>query len=595
MTAGLHLALIGNCCVSALLDPAAQLVWGCFPRFDGDPVFHALLGAPTDDRDAGVFAVDLDGLTETRQEYEPNTAVVRTRLISPAGAVEVTDFAPRFKWRDRSFRPQMLVRRVKPLWGSPRIRIRLKPRSNYGADRFVTARGSNHVRFVSDSLSLRLTTDAPIDYIASSTWFILTAPVAFLFGIDEAPSEGVSETAADFEARTLSYWREWVQRLAVPFEWQDAVIRAAITLKLCSYEPTGAIVAALTTSLPEAPDSGRNWDYRYCWLRDAFFVVRALNSLSAIRTMELHYRWLMNIVAAAEHDAIQPVYGVALEPTLTERIAPALPGLNGMGPVRVGNRAYEQPQHDTYGHIILAAAPAFFDQRLLMGIGEADFVRLEGVGEHAYRLYDCPDAGIWEYRTRQRVHTSSAVLCWAGCDRLARIARRVGRPDRAGLWEDRAEEVRRTTLARSWSEERQAFVESFEGRHLDASVLLMSEVGMIAADDPRFVSTVDKLERSLARGALMMRYEEPDDFGPPHTAFNVCAFWRIAALARMGRKDEAREHFQELLSYRNPLGLMSEDTAIATGTAWGNFPQTYSMAGIINAAMGLSVKWEEMV
>lgn len=591
----LDLAMIGNCAISALIDAHARIVWSCFPRLDGDPVFHALLGAPDSNPEAGVFEIQLEGLVATTQEYVANTAILRTVLESPDGAIEIVDFAPRFKWRERSFRPQTLVRRIRPLRGSPRIRVVVTPGFDCGRAPHSLASGSNHMRFIGPDMTLRLTTDGPIDYLSSRTPFIVDAPINLIFGPDETLEGGVAETARDFEERTLDYWRTWVHRLALPLEWQDAVIRAAITLKLCSFEATGAIVAAVTSSIPEAPGSGRNWDYRFCWIRDAFFVVRALNSLAAVRTLELYFRWMMNVVAGSKGGHIQPVYGIGLETALDEQVIPELPGYRGSGPVRVGNQAYMQMQHDTYGNVILGASQAFFDKRLFMSAGVEEFERLEAVGEQAWLLHDKPDAGIWELRTRIRPHTSSAIMSWAGCDRLAKVAAHLGLSDRARLWRERADAVKTAILTRSWSEERKSFVESFEGRHLDASVLLMGEVGLLQPQDPRFIATVEALERTLARGPFMMRYEEADDFGAPETSFNVCAFWRVDALARIGRKEEAREIFEALLAARNPLGLMSEDTDAATGEAWGNFPQTYSMVGIINGAMRLSKPWESML
>ncbi len=588
----LDLGMIGNCAISALIDARGRIVWACFPRLDGDPVFHGLLGAPDGDPESGIFEIVLEGLTASSQAYVPNSAILRTVLESADGAIEITDFAPRFKWRERSFRPQTLVRRIRPLRGSPRIRVVIRPGFDCGRAPRAMSQGSNHLRFTGPDMTLRLTTDGPTDYLASGTPFILDEPLNLILGPDETLEGGVAETARDFEERTLDYWRTWVHRLALPLEWQDAVIRAAITLKLCSYEATGAIVAAVTSSIPEAPGSGRNWDYRFCWIRDAFFVVRALNSLAAVRTMELYFRWMMNVVAGSKGGLIQPVYGIGLETQLEERIIPELPGYGGNGPVRIGNQAYLQMQHDTYGNIILGAAPAFFDKRLFMSAGVEEFERLEAVGEQAWLLHDKPDAGIWELRTRMRPHTSSAIMSWAGCDRLAKVAAHLGLGERATLWRERADTVKAAVLGRSWSEERKAFVESFEGRHLDASVLLMGEVGMLEPRDPRFIATVEALEKTLARGPFMMRYEEADDFGAPETAFNVCAFWRVDALARIGRHEEAREIFEALLASRNPLGLMSEDTDAVTGVAWGNFPQTYSMVGIINGAMRLSKPWE---
>lgn len=587
--------MIGNCAVAAMIDPRGAINWFCLPRFDGDPVFHSLLGSGTDKPDDGSFVIELDGLHKTEQTYEENTAVMRTVLHGESGSVEVIDFCPRFEARGRNFRPQMLVRKIRPLDGWPRIRVKLRPRFEWGQRAPEITRGSNHVRFVGPAQVIRLTTDAPIDHVLDERMINLDRPMTFILGPDESLTNSPLEIGQEFHDKTLKYWRRWVQRLAVPLDWQDAVIRAAITLKLCNYEPTGGIVAAMTTSLPEAPHSGRNWDYRYCWVRDAFFTVRALNSLAATRTMENYFQWLMNLVADTKGGHIQPVLGVGLETDLTEYEATALEGFRGMGPVRVGNQAFEHFQHDTYGNVILGAAPAFFDRRLSMNTGREAFESLEPLGEQAWALHDQPDAGIWELRTRARIHTSSSLMCWAACDRLFKIARHLGIGDRADYWLERATLIRNKILDNAWSEKRNAFAESFGGSTLDASVLLMAEVGFLPPDDPRFISTVEALSGSLGKGPFMLRYEEADDFGVPEVGFNVCAFWRVDALARIGRFDEAREHFEGLLAVRNHLGLMSEDSAFDTGEGWGNFPQTYSMVGIINGAMRLSRRWEAEV
>jgi GH15 family glucan-1,4-alpha-glucosidase len=591
----LDLGLIGNCAISALIDREARIVWCCLPRFDGDPIFHALLGDPADAPDSGVFSVDVENPCGTDQIYLQNTAVLKTTLRGETGSIEITDFCPRFYSHNRTFRPQMLIRRIVPIEGNPRVKIRVRPGFGYGAKSPTVTHGSNHIRFVGDKFTIRLTTDAPIDYLLDEVAFKVNEPIHLVLGPDETLQQSPAEVTETFLANTTNYWRSWAHRLAVPLEWQEAVVRAAITLKVCSYEPTGAIVAAMTTSIPEAPNSARNWDYRYCWVRDAFFVVRALNSLSAVRTLENYFRWIMNIVDDVHAGHIQPVFGLALERKLTERTIDHLPGYRGMGPVRVGNQAHEHFQHDTYGNLVLAATPAFFDTRLFMAPGPTEFSKLEAIGERAFQLYDKPDAGIWELRSRARVHTSSSLMCWAACDRLAKIADHLGETERVRLWTTRSETIREAILTRAWSNDRHAFVESFEGSKLDASVLLMGEVGFVGPDDPRFIATVDRIQEVLGSGPHLLRYEDADDFGRPETAFNVCAFWHVDALARIGRRGEAREKFEELLRARNHLGLMSEDTDPRNGEAWGNFPQTYSMVGIINGAMRLSRPWETIV
>jgi GH15 family glucan-1,4-alpha-glucosidase len=455
----LELGVIGNCVVAALIDRDACVVWYCLPRFDGDPVFHTLLGAPRDAPDAGMFAIELEEHVQSTQRYVANTVVLETELHGKHGSIRVTDFIPRFLWRDRIFHPQTLVRRLTPISGSPRIRIRVRPRFEFGATAPVLTYGSHHIRYVGPNTTLRLTTNAPVDFIRDETFFNLREPLECILGPDETLSEGIAQTAANFEERTRSYWRHWVHRLAIPFEWQGAVIRAALTLKLCTYEPTGAIVAALTTSIPEGPGTQRNWDYRFCWVRDAYFVVRALNRLAAVRKMENYFRWLMNIVTSLNDNNIQPVYGVGLEADLHERIATALPGYRGMGPVRIGNQAHQHLQHDSYGSVILGVAQAFLDQRLLSPPNRSDFLRLEDMGRKALQLYDKPDAGMWEFRTRARIHTTSSLMCWAAADRLARIAEYIGETERASDWSTGAERIKKVILERAWSQKREAFVD----------------------------------------------------------------------------------------------------------------------------------------
>lgn len=593
MASNLSLGVVGNCAFSALIDGRGQVVWCCLPRFDGDPVFHALLGG---EEGEGTFGIEIEHLEKSLQYYEPNTAVLRTELWDRHGqGLLITDFAPRFQSRGRYFRPTMLVRRVRALKGTPRIRVRLRPRFHWGSSAPVITSGSNHIRYVGDQQTLRLQTDAPLSHVQSCQPFLLTRELNFLLGPDETLEGGIGDTARHFEQETIGYWRGWSQRLALPLEWQDAVIRAAITLKLSTFEDTGAIIAAMTTSIPEAPDTQRNWDYRYCWLRDAFFVVRALNSLAEVGTMEDYLSWLTNVVEGSNGGHVQPLFGIGLEKDLPERVCDNLPGYRGMGPVRVGNQAYEHFQHDVYGNIVLGAAQAFHDRRLLHPAGLPEFQRLEAAGEQAVRVFDQPDAGMWELRTRARVHTSSALMCWAACDRLAKIAATLQQTSRAAYWQQHARAMRERILREAWSEERQAFAESFGGRDLDASVLLMAEVGFIEPTDPRFIATLDALEKHLCDGPYMRRYEAPDDFGKPETAFNICTFWRIDALARVGRVEEARAIFETMLRARNPLGLLSEDTHAQTGEMWGNYPQTYSMVGIINAAVRLSAAWDTVI
>jgi GH15 family glucan-1,4-alpha-glucosidase len=402
----------------------------------------------------------------------------------------------------------------------------------------------------------------------------------------------ISSLAREFHDQTRDYWLDWVRNLNVPYEWQEAVIRAAITLQLCSFEETGAIVAALTTSIPEAPQTERNWDYRYCWIRDAFFTVHALNRVGATSTMERFIEYVTNVIALERSPVLKPAYAILPEMQLEEQLAPDLKGYRGHGPVRIGNAAVHQVQHDVYGSVLLAASQMFFDERLPNKGDAALFAMLEPLGTCAFTQALTPDAGIWEYRSRNNIHTHSAAMCWVACDRLARIAAKLGLAGRAAHWRESADQLRETILTRAWNAELNCFTGSLNTDEIDASVLLLHELGIIAASDPRFVATVEKVGQHLARNGHLLRYALPDDLGAPSAAFTICTFWYVDALAAIGRHDDARRIFETLLARRNHVGLLSEDIDPATGELWGNFPQTYSMVGIIVAAMRLSKGWE---
>jgi GH15 family glucan-1,4-alpha-glucosidase len=625
LSQSLDLFAIGNCAASALIDRAGRYVWACVPRVDGDPFFSALLGAdPAAENAQGLWAVDVEGAVDCRQGYLRNTPILRTEIqTTEGGSVEIIDFCPRYRQFGRQYRPLAFVRIVRPLAGAPRVRIRLKPTVNYGEKPAYVTAGSNHMRFVGEAATLRLTTDAPVSHIVEERTFRLEEPIAMFLGPDEAVDADVSVVCSRMLKETTDYWRGWVRTLSVPLEWQAAVIRAAITLKLCAYEETGAIVAALTTSIPEhSADSGqgRNWDYRYCWLRDAYYVVQALNRLGAADMLENYLVYLRNLVDVAGRGEsqpiygadgaqplpglgpshlvdrskaghIQPVYGVGLEPVLTEWIAPHLPGYRGMGPVRIGNQAHEHLQHDVYGQIVLSAVQAFFDERLLRPATVDDFRALEPIGERAFELHDKPDASLWEFRGREAVHTYSSVMCWAACDRLANAAAKLGLDDRAAYWTERAAAVRLTIETRAWNDTEARFAATFGGDELDASLLQLIDVRFVTPDDPRMQATMAAVEKGLRRGPYMLRYALPDDFGLPKTAFNFCTFWLIEALHLSGRTDEARKLFEEMLDRRTAAGLLSEDITFDGGELWGNYPQTYSLVGLINCAMLLSKPW----
>jgi GH15 family glucan-1,4-alpha-glucosidase len=592
----LDLAVIGNCQVAALIDRRGRIVWMCLPKPDADPVFCALLRRDGGDSVSGVFAIDLQKMAEARRTYVRNTAIVETTLSDARGnSLRITDFCPRFRSHGRNFRPSCVVRLVEPTAGRPIVNVRLRPRCDNGANDPQRVAGSHSIRFLSPTLNYRVTTNSSLSPLLDETAFVLETPLAFILAPDETIEETPLTLARTWLEETRNYWHEWIRGLAVPFDWQEAVIRSAITLKLCTYEDTGAVLAALTTSIPEMANSVRNWDYRFCWLRDSFFVILALNHLGATNTMQGYLRYLDNIVARNPGGELQPLYGITGESHIEERIIETLDGYRGMGPVRVGNLAYEQIQHDVYGAVVLAARQLFFDHRLTNRGDAATFARAEVLGERAMKMFAVPDAGPWEFRGIERVHTFSAVMCWAACDRLSRIAVQLKISDRAAFWRASADSMRAEILARAWSDDKQTFTSAFDGEDVDATALLLSDLGLVEGSDSRFVSTLNAIERELVRGDLVFRYIHADDFGIPSNTFTMCSFWYVNALAAVGRVDEARVIFEKLLLRRNSAGLLSEDIDPVSGEQWGNFPQTYSMVGIITCATRLSRSWEEML
>jgi GH15 family glucan-1,4-alpha-glucosidase len=418
----------------------------------------------------------------------------------------------------------------------------------------------------------------------------LRQTVTLMFGNTDQIKSEVTSTGTQLLEWTTAHWRSWTRALKAPPTWRDAVVRAAITLELNVYEPTGAIIASATTSIPEAPNSGRNWDYRYCWPRDACFVVNALGRLREFRTTERYLRFLLDRAASTGDARLFPIYAIDGGQIPEERVAECLPGYRGMGPVRIGNKASEQQQNDIYGEAVLTAEPLFGHSLASRAGDEALFARLEPFGEQAVRLYEVPDAGLWELRGVERVHTFSSMMCWVACDRLATYASRLDLADRSKYWRLRAATIHDVISRRSWNARLNAFTATMDGESLDASLLLMPRLGFIGADDPRFAGTVAAIEAQLKHRDFIYRYVEQDHFGHPENAFLVCTFWYIEALAAMGggRRDEALALFEKVLSTRNRHGLLAEDLDPRTLEQWGNFPQTYCMAGVIDCAVALS-------
>jgi GH15 family glucan-1,4-alpha-glucosidase len=583
------LGLVGNCQFSALVERSGEVVWCCLPRFDSDPVFSTLL----DHSCGGRFLVGPGEGGAGQQRYLDNTNVLETRFASPSGAFRVLDFAPRFVQHDRIFRPTQLFRMLEPLSGTPRVRGECEPRRGWSKAAPTVLQGSNHLRFDGFASPLRLTTDIPLSYLTGRP-FALTGKRYLALAWGAPIEEPLAPLCERFLGETQRYWQRWVKHCEIPPLYQSEVIRSALALKLHCYEDTGAIVASMTTSIPEAAGSGRTWDYRYCWLRDAYYVLGAFRLLGHFEEREHFIQYLLNVAASVPDLRLAPLYRVDGTSDLEERVLPEWPGFQGNGPVRIGNSAALHLQNDIFGEMVLALAPIFLDERFSAERSPSALALLEGLARRAVSVAGTPDAGIWEYRTEWKPQTFSSLMCWAAADRMSRIAARHA-PALAAEFADAAALIRSEILSSAWNPELGAFTGTYGGQDLDAALLQMAALRLLEMEDPRLASTIEAIRRSLSQEGWLFRYRLDDGFGSPRVAFIVCTFWLAEALAIVGRKQEAKAVLDHVQAALSPLGLLSEDYATRDLSMWGNFPQAYSHVGLIHAAFAASPRWGEVL
>jgi len=572
-------AAVGNGRVLALVSPTSAIDWLCLPRMDSPSVFARLL----DTKKGGTFRI-LGAQGELRGEldYIPRTNVARTRFADSSGEWEVYDFAPRLSMsEDEVYTPAELVRYVVPLSGNPTVVIDFDPRPDYARFEPSFRHDALGVRVSNGQRQLRLQSNVPAATILERQPHRLERPAYFVVTMTDEPVYRDVDTVKQHLDRTIRGWQVWSKACALPTFAAEAVLRSALCLKLHIAEHSGAVIAASTTSVPEELHSPRTWDYRYCWLRDAAFVVDALRRLSYLRESERFIEFLARILGTGP---LQPVYGIDGERALPEHFLEHLAGFGGNGHVRIGNAAAEQRQNDLMGELVLSLGAALDDPRLSVANHEAIFALVTSLVEEAILAAPDPDTGIWEYRTQLRHHTFSRAMCWAAMYRGATLARRFGRPDLSDRWLHAAERERAVVLERGYSSTGGYFTQALDGQYADASLLLLPILGLLPATDPRMVSTVAAYERLLVRNGLMLRYAHADDLGVPSSAFSICTFWWAELLALQGRVEDAEGVFERMMSHANPLSLFSEVIDPATGTLLGNFPQAYTHVGLIHAA-----------
>ncbi len=577
------LGLIGNCSYAALVDTRACVRWMCWPRFDSSFIFGGLL----DEQKGGEFSISpsVDDF-QSSQTYVDNTNVLVTRFEVADGVFEVIDFAPRFLMYERYHRPLMMFRKVRRISGYPRIKVKCRPVGDYGEWTPEVHLGSHHIRYSGLAEPVRLTTNASLTFVREEKDFTLNQDLYFVLSWGY-PLEGPLErTVEDYLQRTIHYWQQWVERCTLPRSYQKEVIRSALALKLHQFEDTGGVIASCTTSLPEIEGEGRNWDYRFCWLRDAYYTISAFHSLGHFAEMERYSNFIENLGVHTK-ERLQPVYRIDGGAQMTEIEIP-LAGYLGHQPVRVGNEAADQIQHDAYGQSLLAIVSLYTDARMTNRSARGSARDLDVLLRRIETTLEEPDNGIWEFRGKRSLHTYSLLFHWAGgvaCQKAASELNLRELADRAAQVRARAEDL----LEKCYNKEKKAYAQAVGSSELDASLLQMIPLGYFL-DKPRdlAVNHLRAIQRELeVSPGFLLRYKHGDDFGVQKSAFLVCSFWLIEALVELGFLEEAEEKFNHVLKAQNHLGLLSEDCDVSDLSQWGNFPQTYSHVGLINCAFAL--------
>lgn len=578
--------IIGNCAYIAHVGMDTNVSWMCWPSFEDSFIFGGLL----DSEKGGEFSIKpTKGIKKSKQHYIENTNILCTTIDSEDGSYKITDFAPRFEQHERYYKPLILIRKIEPLSGLPRVRIKCNPTYHYGKEIFKKDRGSNHIQYECGEMKIRLSTNMPLSFLYTDESYLISQPVYLILTFGHSYEAPIARTADDFLDRTTKYWQKWVKNASIPDLFQKEVIRSALALKLHQYEDTGAIIAASTTSLPEHPGSERNWDYRFCWVRDSYYVLTALSHIGHFEEMEKFAAYIANITQA-DTGRLQPLYGIMGQSQLEEKKLDYLTGYLGNKPIRIGNQASEHIQNDVYGQAMISLLPLFTDYRFNYQNKKYAKQWTNFILSKMEMTIDEKDAGIWEFRNMENRHSYSNLFQWAGASAALKIGKQHGFKD----IEDRAAAIRDKAAAHiesCYDNERKVYTNAQGSTNLDASTLQLIMMNYLDPNSQKAKDHLEQLEKELKGDhGLFYRYLHKDDFGRPKSTFLVCAFWYVEALACVGRIDEAISTFKQLLSFGNHLMLFSEDVDEQDGSQWGNFPQAYSHVGLMNAAYRIAIK-----
>ncbi|NKI32697.1 glycoside hydrolase family 15 protein [Croceivirga thetidis] len=588
----LNYGIIGNCRSSALISDKGSLDWCCLPQFDSPSAFAKLL----DDKKGGSFEFIVDDTYAISQEYEDRTNILITTFNNGVDAFEVHDFMPRYHKKGQEYHnPPEIVRYLKHKFGRPSFRVRYNPKLEYAYGETTSFTKKNFIVSLTDSEkydTIFLYTSFDQEKVLNGDELFLGLDGYFLISYNEkllAPT--LQKTYLELE-RTKVYWLDWSERTPSYKKFDKQILRSALTLKMLTYQKTGAVLAAATTSLPETIGEVRNWDYRFCWIRDASMVIKVMSELGHKNSAKRYLQFIIDLMPKKD-EKLQIMYGINKEKKLTEITLEHLDGYHGSKPVRVGNAAYQQTQNDIYGILM----DVIYEQLAKFGSDIENSEELWGITKGIVWIvakhWQEPDKGIWEFREEDRHFTFSKILCWVAIDRAIKVAKIFKKTRKLNEWKELEEQIRLDIHENAWNEDVQAFTQSYGSYYLDASVLLMESYGFIDAKDPKFMSTVHAIDKDLNNNGLLYRYKNEDDFGLPSSSFTICTFWFINALFKIGEHDKAEEMFEQVLSYSNHLGLFSEDIHFETKRLLGNFPQAYSHLALIECAINFSRKQSE--
>ena len=588
----LNFGVIGNGRSAALISERGSIDWCCLPDFDSPSVFARIL----DHDKGGHFSFLVDETYTVSQKYIYHTNVLCTEFKSDKGSFEVIDFMPRYKTGEKDyFAPSEIYRYIKYISGAPSFKINYRPAFNYAREKVNNVTLDKCIRTYSrgkPSQCIYLYTSLDFCDVLDSREIMISDHHFFLLSYNQKLIEiDIERVYLEFQ-RTKVYWMNWTNRSKKFVKYNEEITRSLLVLKIMSFQSTGAVLAALTTSIPETIGEVRNWDYRFCWLRDASMSIDTLLKMGHSYSAQRFLGYLKGILKS-KNDSFQIMYGIRGERELTEKILHHLSGYENSKPVRIGNAAFSQRQNDVFGYLM-----NIIYQYFTVFPGTLD--EIEDIWEIVRNIcrtisihWDKPDKGIWEIRNEEKHYVFSKVMSWVAMDRAVKIATLLKKRYYVDIWSGIAADIKEDIFKKGWKEDLQIFTQTYCNSELDASLLLMAEYGFIDDHDIKYKKTVRAIKKTLFHNGLVYRYINQDDFGKPSSSFTICTFWLIQALFRTGMKEEAQEIFNDLLKYGNHVGLFSEDIDFTTKRLLGNFPQAYSHLALINTAAMFSDEKDE--